>query len=67
MYRDTIKEICKEKGFTVAQVEREAGMAPGTIKNWNRFAPSLTNLVSVSNVLGVSLDYIVQRDQERAG
>lgn len=55
MLYDKIKQICKEKGISVASVERDAKIANGAISKWNTCSPTVENLCSVANVLEVPI------------
>lgn len=59
MLYDKIKEICKEKGLTVASVEKEAGLSNGVISKWNRSSPTVDNLQAVAKVLKVKVDKLI--------
>ena len=55
-----IKKICAEKGISVAQVEREAGLKNGAISKWNDVTPLVTNLKAVADYLGVSIESLLE-------
>lgn len=59
MLYDRIKEICKEKGMTVASVERKAGLSNGLISKWNDASPTVDNLQAVAKVLKVKVDKLL--------
>ena len=59
MIYDKIKEICKEKGVSVAAVERKAGLSSGEISKWNNSTPSVENLNSVAKILKVKIDKLL--------
>jgi transcriptional regulator with XRE-family HTH domain len=56
---DKIKELCKEKGMSVAAVERKAGLSSGAISKWNNSTPSAENLNSVAKILKVKIDKLL--------
>ena len=62
MLRDKIKEMCKERGITIKQLERDAELGEGTIKKWSDFNPRLENVVKVADVLGVSVDDLIREE-----
>lgn len=64
MIYDKIKQICKEKGISVASVEREAKIANGTISKWNTCSPTVDNLCAVAKVIGVPVGMLLD---EKAG
>ena len=57
---DKIKEICKDKGISVASVEEKAGLGNGTITKWNNSSPTVENLKAVADVLKVSVSKILE-------
>ena len=60
MIKDKIKELCKEKGISVKQLEQEAGLGEGTIKKWSQFNPRVDNVKKVADTLEVSIDELLQ-------
>ena len=58
MIYDKIKELCKEKGMSVAAVERKAGLSSGAISKWNNSTPA-ENLNSVAKILKVKIDKLL--------
>ena len=59
MLLERIKALCAEKKMSIAALEREAGLGNATIRGWAESAPSATNLKRVCDVLGVSMDEIM--------
>lgn len=59
MYYDKIKEICKEKGISVASVEKKAGLSNGAISKWNSVSPTVDNLNAVAKILKVKVDKLL--------
>lgn len=59
-----ILEKCKEKGMTLAELERQAGLANRTIYKWNENVPSVEKVLAVANVLGVTVDELVKKGGE---
>ena len=57
---DRIKEICKQKGVSPSSVEKKAGLGNGAVTKWNDFSPSVKNLKSVADILGVSIDKLIK-------
>lgn len=55
MIFDKIKEICNEKGISIASLERSAGLSNGTISKWNDSSPTVENLQAVAKVLKVKI------------
>lgn len=60
MVYDNVKKLCDEKGITIAQLEREAGLQNGAIGKWRIFNPRITNLQAVAKVLKVKMEKLLQ-------
>ena len=56
---DTIKSICKEKGIAVSELERQAGLARGSVYKWNDSSPTVEKLQAVANVLKVNVNKLI--------
>ncbi|MCT1177978.1 XRE family transcriptional regulator [Pediococcus pentosaceus] len=56
---DRIKKISKERGYSIAEVERKAGISTNYLYQWKKREPSPKSLASVAKVLGVSVDYLL--------
>lgn len=54
-----IKELCKEKNMTPADVERAAGLVNKTIYTWSRVIPSVDKVSRVAEVLGVTIEELL--------
>ena len=59
--RERILEVMRQKGYiSMAQLEREAGVPGGTMRNMGQgHMPSMDKVRKIANVLGISVDYIV--------
>ena len=61
MIYTAIKEICKEKNVSVAEIEKKAGLSNGLISKWNESSPTIENLEAVANALGIKVQTILKR------
>lgn len=61
-----IFEILKQRGITQKEFSMKTGIAESTISDWKRkgFNPSATKLPIICNVLGVSLDELLDDDSD---
>lgn len=59
-----ISELCNKKGISIAKLERETNISNGTISRWSTSSPTVENLTKVADRLGVSLDYLMGREQK---
>lgn len=57
---ENVKEICDEKGLTIAQVERDSGLKNGAISKWKTFSPKAKNLKAVADVLKVKMERLLK-------
>lgn len=61
---DKIKKISKERGYSIAEVERKAGISTNYLYQWKKREPSPKSLASVAKVLGVSVDYLLGKEEK---
>ena len=54
-----IKELCEKNAYTLASLERDAGLGQGTIRRWDKNIPSADKLLSIANLLHTSMDYLL--------
>ncbi len=59
----TLTTLMEAKGYTFAKLERAADLGNGVIRDWAKRAPTLKNLVKVADILGCSIDALVDRSQ----
>lgn len=57
-----IAQLCKEKGVSVAKLERETGISNGTISRWGSSSPTVEKLEKVADYFGVSVDSLLGRE-----
>jgi|GEM_PF-722303 len=63
MIYDTIKELCKEKGVSIASVEKKANLSNGTISKWNKSSPTVDKLQAVAVVLKVKIEKLLKEEE----
>lgn len=56
---DRVRMLAEKNGYTIASVERELGLSQGSIRNWNKAAPSADKLYKVALLFNVSMEYIL--------
>ena len=59
---ERIKRICKLRGISVSELEKNSGLSPNSIYKWDESAPSITKVVRVADILGVTVDYLIRGD-----
>lgn len=66
-FRDRLKKEIDRQGMSVLALSKKAQIGTSTIQSWfyesRRAEPTATNLFKVTNVLGVSLDYIMTGEE----
>lgn len=60
MIYENVVELAKRKRMTISNVEREAGIAKGSISKWKKVSPSISNVQAVANVLGVTVNRLLR-------
>lgn len=63
---DRVKTIAKQRGYSLAELARQAGIGEKSIYTWkpsktypNGIMPTHNSLQAVADVLGVSVDYLL--------
>ncbi|MUV40616.1 helix-turn-helix domain-containing protein [Levilactobacillus brevis] len=59
---EKIKKIAKERGYSLSQLNDKAGLKTNVIYSWKTKAPSADKLKAVADVLGVSVDYLIGKN-----
>ncbi len=57
---DNIKTTARKKGIAVSTLEKEAGIANGSVYKWNNVSPSVESLNKVAKVLDVPLESLLK-------
>ena len=60
--RDRIRELAKEQGMSLPNLEAKLGFGNGTIVRWDKASPTAEKLQKVADELGVSVDYLLGRE-----
>lgn len=51
--------LCEPLGFTFATIEKTLGFGNGTIRRWDKSAPSADKLLDLANLLNTSTDFLL--------
>lgn len=63
MFWDILNKICKEKNLTPNSIAKEIGASNSTANKWkNGTIPNGETLIKISDYLGVSIDYLLGRE-----
>lgn len=58
---EIIKDLAKEKGLSIRQLEINFGYSNGYIGSWKRQTPNSTELARLADYFNVSVDYLLGR------
>lgn len=59
---EKIKALAKERGLTIAQVEKECGIGQKSIYNWDTSVPAVDKVLRVANCLETTIDELMKGD-----
>ena len=62
---DRIKNIANKKGISLKKLNDEAKLGKNVIYGWKTKDPNTENLQKVADVLGVSTDYLLGKDDQK--
>lgn len=65
MLLDRVKELARERGMTVAELERKLDFSQGSISRWVKQSPSSERLQKVASYFDVSADYLLGLSDKR--
>lgn len=65
MILKNISMLCKEKGISIAKLEKEVGLGNGTIGKWAESSPKVDSLKSVADYFGVTVDSLIENRREK--
>lgn len=60
---EKIKSLAKERGMTIAQVEKECGIGQKSIYNWDSSVPAVDKVLRVATLLGTTVDELIKEEQ----
>ena len=56
---ENIKKRCKEKGLSIAQLERDTKLSVGSISHWRVSDPKLGNVKAVADYFRCTIDELL--------
>lgn len=59
MILENITRLCKEKGISIAKLERATDISNGTISRWGICSPTVENVRKVAEFFGVTVDMLI--------
>lgn len=63
---ERISSLAKKRGLSLRTVASKAGLGETTIYGWKKRTPDSSNLQAVANVLGVTVDYLLGKNNTPA-
>ena len=57
---ENIKTVCADRGKTVTEVERAAGLSDNSIYRWDKTNPGVDKVVRVAEVLSVPIERLIR-------
>lgn len=66
MIRQTVKDLARAQGRTIADVEREAGLTPGTIEKWDLSIPRADRLAAVAKALHTTSEALLDPEADES-
>ena len=57
--KENVKRFAKERGISLAQMEKDLGFSEKYISKLDQYNPSIDKVVAMADYLGVSLDTLV--------
>lgn len=64
MIYDRIKKICKDKGITVAKLERDLELGRSSVRRFDQHDPSIGKMHMIAGYLGVTVDDLLDDKYE---
>ncbi len=62
-----IKNLCNEKGLTIAELERILGFGNNIISKWDKSVPRSDKLEKLADYFNVTTDYLLGRTENKRG
>ena len=59
---DNVKRMCEKRKISIAVLEKECGIANGTIGKWNlrKSSPSVATVQKIADYFGVTVGYLLR-------
>ena len=56
---ENIKKKCKDRGISIAKLERATKLSVGSISHWRTSDPKVSNVKAVADCLGCTIDELL--------
>ena len=61
---DKIRQLAKERGLSIVQVEKECHLGKKSIYGWDNSKPSVDKVKRVADFFGTTIDELVKEEGE---
>lgn len=65
MIYTNISNLCRDKGISIAKLERELGFGNSTVRGWANSSPTVEKLKAVADYFGVTIDDLLAEDDSK--
>ena len=59
MILENIRSLCRERGISIARLEKTLGLGNATIRGWGSSSPSVDKLKQVADYFGTTVDALI--------
>ncbi|NBK00455.1 XRE family transcriptional regulator [bacterium 1xD8-48] len=60
MLYEKLETLCKEKGISIAKLERDCCIGNATVRRWDKAFPRIDTLKKVADYLGKPIEYFLE-------
>lgn len=57
---EKVESACKERGVSIARLERDCLIGNATVRRWNKAYPRIDTLKKVADYLGKPIEYFLE-------
>ncbi len=66
MIYTNVLNLCRRKGISIAQLERELGLGNATIRGWKNSSPTVEKIKAVADYFGISVDALISEQDHHS-
>ena len=59
-----ISDLCRERGISLAELERQCKLKARTVYRWDSNIPSVEKVKAVAEFLGVTVDELLKKEED---
>ena len=57
-----IKELCRRRGVSIAELETACGLGPRTIYRWGEISPAVNKVKRVADYFDMTVDELIKEE-----